>query len=119
MSRRTRLFILLIGAHAVAVVATACGSPTRPSTTVAVQGVKVTPQSIQFTAIGETRQLTASLFPTNATDRVVTWESTDPTIASVDANGLVTARAVGFDVFITAVSHDGHHEASVAVNVNP
>lgn len=89
------------------------------ATTVPVQGVTVAPQSIQFTAIGETRNLSARIFPSNATDRAVTWESTDTTVATVDTAGRVTARAAGFAVLVTAFTHDGHHEASASVSVNP
>lgn len=114
---------LACGIGALAVLVPACSYSTQPSSvypsSVAVEGVKVTPQTIQFGAIGETRRVTATVAPANATDRVVTWESSDPTIATVDATGLVTARAVGAGVFITAVTHDGGHQASAVVVVNP
>ena len=86
---------------------------------VPVEGVKVTPQSVVMTAIGETRQLTATVGPVTATDKAVTWESTDTTVASVDATGLVTARGIGAGVFITAVTHDGHFQSSANVSVSP
>jgi uncharacterized protein YjdB len=95
------------------------GNPDPPTNVVPVQGVRVTPQVIQFSAIGETRQLTAVVFPTNATDQGIAWESTDSAVATVDAAGLVTAKAAGIGVFITAYTHDGRHEASVNVSVNP
>jgi len=89
------------------------------ATVVPVEGVKVTPQSVVLTAIGETRQLTATVAPATATDKAVTWESTDPSVATVDAAGLVTARGIGSGVFVTVVTHDGHLQASVNVTVNP
>lgn len=110
---------------AAALGANACSDPSQtndpgPSTnTVSVQGVRVTPQVLQLSAIGETRQLSATVSPTNATDQAVTWESTDPTVATVDATGRVTAKAVGFGVFITVFTHDGRHQASVNVSVIP
>ena len=75
------------------------------------------PQVIQFSKVGETRQLVATVAPTNATDQAVTWESTDVTVASVDATGLVTAKAAGIGIFVTVITHDGHHEASANVSV--
>jgi uncharacterized protein YjdB len=102
--------------------ALACGYSTQPYGSpdkVPVRSVKVAPQVIQFFAIGETRNLSATISPANATDRAISWESTNPAVASVDANGLVTAKAVGFGVFITVTSHDGKHEASANVSVNP
>jgi uncharacterized protein YjdB len=86
---------------------------------VAVQGVKVTPQVIVFDAIGQTKLVVATVVPSNATDQVVTWESTDSTVATVDSSGLVTAKAVGFGVFITAFTRDGLRQASVNVSVDP
>jgi uncharacterized protein YjdB len=88
-------------------------------TVVPVQGVRVTPQSVQLTVIGETKQLVASISPANATDRVVTWESTDPSVASVDSAGLVTARSAGVGVFVTAFSHDGNFQSSANISVVP
>jgi uncharacterized protein YjdB len=102
--------------------ANACSSPGEsdpPADTVPVLGVKVTPQSFVFQAIGETKRMTATISPANATDQAIAWESTDSTVASVDSAGLVTARAVGSGIFITAFTHDGHHQASVNVSVNP
>ena len=89
------------------------------ATVVPVEGVKVTPQSVVMTVIGETRQLTASVGPDKATDKAVAWESTDTSVATVDANGLVTARGIGAGVFVTAVTHDGHFQSSANVSVNP
>ena len=54
----------------------------------------------------ETFQLTATANPSTAVDRRVSWSSSDPAIASVDANGLVTAYKKGFAV-ITVSAMDG------------
>ncbi|RRD54788.1 Ig-like domain-containing protein, partial [Tannerella forsythia] len=45
-----------------------------------------------FTVNGdyEEVQLTATVAPSNATDKSLTWSSDNPQVASVDANGLVT-----------------------------
>jgi uncharacterized protein YjdB len=112
----------LVVAVGMMVLLSGCGDgPTDPAVAgvVPVQGIKVTPQSVQLTAIGETKQLIASLAPANATDRGVTWESTAPSIVSVDGTGLVTARSAGVGVFVTAFSHDGHFQASANVGVIP
>lgn len=103
----------------------ACSSPSQPGdpdpspTIVPVQGVKVSPQVVVLSAIGDTWPLTATISPDNATDQAVVWESTDSTVVTVDALGLVTAQGVGSGVFITAYSHDGHHQSSANVSVNP
>ena len=45
--------------------------------------------------LGETIELTATVRPENTTDKTVTWTSSDESIATVNANGLVTAVGVG------------------------
>jgi uncharacterized protein YjdB len=117
--RQTALAVFVI-----TVLLSACGGsdPTQPDAVpvvIKVQAVKVTPQSVQLTVIGETKQLVASISPANATDRALTWESTDPTVASVDGTGLVTARSAGAGVFVTAFSHDGNFQSSANVGVFP
>ena len=55
---------------------------------------------------GETLQLTATVLPEDATDKTVTWASSDEAVATVDQNGLVTAVAPG-TATITATTIDG------------
>lgn len=55
---------------------------------------------------GETIQLTATVYPATTTDKSVIWKSSDENIATVDANGLVTAAGVG-TVTITVITADG------------
>lgn len=56
-------------------------------------GITVTPDATLNP--GQTQQLTAVVLPANAADKSVTWSSENSSIAEVDQNGLVTARAVG------------------------
>ena len=55
---------------------------------------------------GKSFTITATVKPDNAWDRTVTWSSSDPSIATVDENGTVTAIAEG-EAIITAESADG------------
>lgn len=55
---------------------------------------------------GETTQLSALCYPTNADNRNVNWNSSSESIATVDANGLVTAKGYG-EAVITATATDG------------
>lgn len=66
-------------------------------------------------AYGETHQLQATVLPSNATFKTVTWTSSNPTSVSVNSAGLITARAAGKST-ITATTRDGH-TASVEVTV--
>ena len=63
---------------------------------------------------GETLTLTATVKPDNATDKTVTWSSSNPTIAAVDQNGTVTAVAEG-TATITAKASDKTATCTVTV----
>ncbi len=84
---------LLIGSLtcALALGGAGCNNPSQPEgalpspTVVPVQGVVVTPQVIHFVAIGETKQVAARISPLDATDQAITWESSDPRVATVDS----------------------------------
>jgi uncharacterized protein YjdB/Leucine-rich repeat (LRR) protein len=59
---------------------------------------------------GGTLQLTATVAPNNASNKNVTWSTSDPAIATVSATGLVTVRTtatVGLTATITATAADG------------
>lgn len=56
--------------------------------------------------VGDTFTITATVKPEDAFNRTVTWRSSDPSIATVDENGTVTAIAEG-EAIITAESADG------------
>lgn len=67
-----------------------------------------------------TKQLTALFTPANATFQDVTWESSDPTIAAVDQNGLVTGLAEGSATITVTSTKDGTKFATCNVLVgNP
>lgn len=51
--------------------------------------------------VGQSITLLATVTPEDATDKTIIWSSSDPTIATVDANGIVTAIALG-ETTITA-----------------
>jgi uncharacterized protein YjdB len=61
---------------------------------VAVTGVTLSPETATL-AIGATRQLTAAVTPANATDKAVIWESSNPAVAEVNYDGLVTVHSAG------------------------
>ena len=65
---------------------------------------------------GDSITLTATVSPDNATDKTVTWATSDSTIATVDNNGLVKAIKVG-KVTITAMA--GEKAATCKVTVKP
>ena len=70
-----------------------------------VTGINLNKSSLTMDALGMF-QMTASVYPDSANDKRITWSSSDPTIASVDENGLVTALKKG-TATITAAAMDG------------
>ncbi|MBP3435422.1 MAG: Ig domain-containing protein [Clostridia bacterium] len=72
---------------------------------VEVIGVKLNETELNM-LIGETVTLVAALNPVNATDKAVTWKSSNPSIATVSEDGKITAVAIG-EATITASSVNG------------
>jgi uncharacterized protein YjdB len=66
--------------------------------------------------VGQSKRLTYSVLPVNASKNTVTWTSTKTNVASVDAAGRVTARQVGSTV-IMLKTLDGGHTAYSTVTV--
>ena len=81
-----------------------------------VTGVSLSPETLTLEA-GDSTTLTATVQPDNADDKTVTWTTSDPSVATVDANGNVTAVGAG-TATITATAADGSGEkATCAVTV--
>ena len=82
--------------------------------TVAVTGVTLDKSEISITA-GKTATLTATITPSNATNKNVTWSSNAEDVATV-VNGVVTAVAEG-SATITVTTEDGNFTAFCDVTV--
>ena len=84
-------------------------------------GVPVTGVSLSQTSAklhsGETLALTATVSPANATNKRVTWSSSNQDVATVDENGVVTAKTEG-TATITATTADGGKKATCTVTVS-
>ena len=82
---------------------------------VAVTGVTLNKTSLKlYTRDSET--LTATVAPAGATNKNVIWTSSEPTVATVDANGKVTAKSTGI-ADITVTTEDGGKTATCRVGV--
>lgn len=93
------------------------GSDPEPPEHVPVTGVTLDQSAITLTAAGQTQQLRATVQPSNATNKSVTWESDHPEYATVTQAGLVQAVANGTAV-ITVKTQDGNKSAQCSVNVD-
>lgn len=82
-----------------------------------VTGVTVTPETLEM-EVGETSDpLTATVAPSNATNKTVTWSSSNDSVTTVDpSTGIVTAVAAG-TATITATTADGNKTDTCEVTV--
>ena len=90
----------------------------RPSTpSVSVTGVTLNPATVSV-AIGATTQLTAEVAPANATNKNVTYLSSNEAVATVSSSGLVTGVAEGSaDITVTTVDGSFTDVTTVTVTV--
>ena len=85
------------------------------SSTVNVTGITLDKTEASMIVGGETLTLTPTVAPGNATDKTVTWTTSDASVATV-ADGVVTAVAAG-TATITVTTTDGAKTATCAVTV--
>ena len=79
-------------------------------------GIAISTPSVSLNG-GRTFQLTATVSPSNATNRMVGWSSSNPSVATVSGTGLVSAISAGTTV-ISAWSNDGGLIANSTVSVS-
>ena len=84
---------------------------------VPVTGIAISPTILNMTIGDKAKQLVATIAPINASNKGVTWKSSNNSIASVDSKGKVTAVGVGTTT-ITATTKDGGKIATVTINVS-
>ncbi len=96
-----------------------CGHTVRPvladASSIPVASISIEPTAMLI-EIGKSASVTATVRPSNATDQMITWSSSDPSIATVNQTGEVTAVKEG-DVTILATC--GDRSVSCHVMVKP
>ena len=82
---------------------------------VSVTGIKLDKTKLTL-AVGKNATLTATVSPSNATDKGMTWSSSNTAIATVDNSGKVTGVKAG-TATITVTTDDGGYTATCEVTV--
>lgn len=90
-------------------------NPITPPTTVAVTNVKIEATKTTI-KVGETTILKAVVEPTTATNKKVTWSSSDDKVATIDSNGQVKGIKEG-EATITATTEDGNKTATLKITI--
>ena len=86
-----------------------------PPPTVAVTNVKIEATKTTL-KVGETTILKAVVEPTTATNKKVTWSSSDDKVATIDSNGQVKGIKEG-EATITATTEDGNKTATLKITI--
>ena len=73
--------------------------------TVYVSSIKVNPTSVEL-KVGASQTISATVAPSNATNKGIVWESHNTAVATVNQNGKITAVGVG-NTTVTATAKDG------------
>ena len=84
--------------------------------TVRVSGVTLDKSTLSLNK-GETETLIATVLPSNASNKNVTWTSSNDSVATVSNNGLVTAVGDSGYANITVTTVDGGHTAQCAIDI--
>ena len=83
---------------------------------VAVQSVSLSQSKLTMYA-GDSHALAATVLPSNATDKSLKWSSSNSSVATVDANGLVKAVGYGKATITVACASNSALKATCEVNV--
>jgi transglutaminase/protease-like cytokinesis protein 3 len=101
------------GSKSASYTVTVTAAPVEP---VAVTGVTLNKSEASL-VVGNTETLTPTINPSNATNRNVTWTSSNNNVATVDNTGKVTAKAAGTAI-ITVTTADSSKTASCTLTVS-
>lgn len=89
----------------------------RSSKTVPVTGISLSTSTLSM-VVGATKSVTATVSPSNATNKTVTWTSSNASVATVSTSGVIKGVSQG-TATITAKTQDGGYTARVTVTVEP
>ena len=95
-----------------------CIPITNISVAVVVNGITLKQKDCTI-AVGTSLQLNAIITPTNATNKTITWSSSNNSIATVNTNGVVKGVKVGIATITAKTSNNKTETCLIRVNIPP
>ena len=80
-----------------------------------VTSVRLQPEKFQLQVGSNPVALTATIYPSNASNQRVSWRSTNPVIATVDEYGMVTAKSAGKTEIVVTTADGGQTATALVV----
>ncbi len=90
------------------------GKPIVNGSSILATGIELNQTTLSL-RVGRTAQLKAMVTPEDATDKTVTWKSSDTSVATVDENGIVTAEGRGNATIIASAGNGAEATCDVTV----
>ncbi|MEB6231391.1 Ig-like domain-containing protein [Mammaliicoccus sciuri] len=90
--------------------------PSFKTKSISVTGVTISPKTVSID-VGGTTKLDSTVAPSTATNKSVSYKSSDAAVATVSSNGTVTGVSEG-EVTITVTTQDGNKTDTATVTVN-
>lgn len=87
---------------------------TTKSATIAVTEIQIN-ENVASLEVGKSKVLTATITPSDATDKSITWKSSNESVATVSTTGILVAKQEG-TVDITATSNNGK-TSTIKINI--
>ena len=97
--------------------ATAKVNVTKVENNIKVTGIEVDKKELEL-KYGESYQLLASIKPHNATNKNITWTSSNTSLVNVTQSGLITVNQnITGQAVVTAITNDGNYKSQTKVNI--
>lgn len=87
------------------------------SNTISVTRLEVTPTAATLN-VGETIKIGVTVYPTNATNKQLIWDSLNPNVATVNNNGVIEAVGAGSTSILVAPAENPDYQYWVSIKVN-
>ena len=89
-------------------------STTNKSTTITATSIEINEEILNM-KVGETKTITATITPSNVTNKSITWKTSDGSVAIISSTGKITSKKAGI-VTITASTSNGKTD-TIKINI--